>query len=175
MVPIWLYNQTLALLSIGGQILFAAFALAWFWPGGREKFLRPLARYGLVFAFLVALGGTVGSLFYSNVIGYVPCELCWYQRIFLYSVTVILGLALWRRDKHIAPYAITLGAIGSAIAIYHIFLQWGGSPFIPCDTAGSCSQRLVFEFGYISIPVMSLTGFLLVMAAAWTFHKLARD
>ncbi len=122
-------------------------------------------RYGLTLAFVIALGAVAASFVYSDVIGYAPCTLCWYQRAFMIPLAVVLGIAAWRNDRSIIPYALALTAFGGLVALNHVWLQTMGVSLIPCDASGpSCDQRFVYEFGYVTIPVMSLTGFALIGA-----------
>ena len=134
--------------------------------------LNLYGRHGLLLAFGVALFATVSSLFFSNIPEFVPCALCWWQRIFLYPQVVILGLALWKKDVGISLYGIALSIIGGVIAIYHTYLQFGGSPIIPCsaNVAASCAQRYFLEFGYVTIPTMALTSFVLIALLLYS-HK----
>jgi disulfide bond formation protein DsbB len=125
------------------------------------------ARHALLFAWLVSCAATALSLVYSEMIGYEPCVLCWYQRIFLYPQIALLGLAWWRRDDHVIDYSLLLALIGGAIALYHTYIGYGGTPLVSCAADGlsdPCAKRYVFEFGYVTIPLMSLTSFLLVLA-----------
>jgi disulfide bond formation protein DsbB len=156
----------LALAGLGGAVGLAAMLIG-------EKRGVPLAvrvcailrPWAIVFAFLVALTGMLFSLFYSNVIGFPPCTLCWYQRICMYSLAVILGVAVWRREDVIVPYALTLVSIGGAIALYHKFVEITGVSYLPCAASVvTCGQRFVNEFGFVTIPTMSLAGFALVGA-----------
>ncbi|MBI2052075.1 MAG: disulfide bond formation protein B [Candidatus Sungbacteria bacterium] len=119
----------------------------------------------LVFSFIVALAAALGSLFYSQIAGYEPCALCWYQRIFLYPQVFILGLALIKKDFSVAPYIQLLSAIGAIIAGYQHLLQLGWVPSLVCTAVGgvSCAQRFVMGFGYITLPLMSFTAFLLLI------------
>lgn len=149
-------NQLLGILTIVGQ---AAIILAW-------PFRAFISRNALLFAFVVALIATSGSLFYSEIAGYEPCKLCWFQRIFMYPQVILLGLALWKKDYGIKLYGIVLSAIGAVIAGYHYLLQLGVAPALPCAAVGysaACSQRFVLQFGYITIPMMALTAFLLII------------
>jgi disulfide bond formation protein DsbB len=110
----------------------------------------------------------VGSLFYSDSAGFIPCSLCWWQRIFLYPQAFILLFAMIKKRDDVAPYSIFLSAIGGLISLYHVFLQFGGSPFVPCSAGGaSCSQRYFLEFGYVTLPTMALTGFLMILVFMW--------
>lgn len=134
---------------------------------GREHFiLSYLGRHGLFIAFLIALSTTLATLFYSVVIGFEVCPLCWWQRVALYPQVILLGLALWKRATHIVDYALPLLSLGALVALFQSFLQMGFfASALPCAAVGgtSCATRLVFEFGYITIPLMSLTIFLLMI------------
>src|SRR3989344_1846647 len=100
----------------------------------------------ILFSFLVALAATATSLFYSNVAGFTPCLWCWWQRIFMYPQVVLLGIALAIRDKRIAIYSLALSIAGAVIAAYHTYIQFGGSPLIPCsaDSAAATCGKVYF-------------------------------
>lgn len=124
------------------------------------------AKNALAFAFAVALVATLGSLFYSEIAGYEPCKLCWFQRIFMYPQVLILGLALIRRDKNIGAYSILLSVVGAVIAGYHYLLQIGAAPATSCGVVGysaQCSEYFAMNFGYITLPMMSFTAFLTII------------
>lgn len=130
-----------------------------------KKLLKLIGKKGLLFALLVSLTATLGSLFFSEVAGFTPCKLCWLQRIFMYPLPVILGVSLFKKKKDVEWYVKPLSLIGLAIAVYHYYLQLNPQPLAPCSTVGfsvSCSTRFVTNFGYITIPFMSLTAFLMV-------------
>ena len=132
-----------------------------------KKFFEFVSRQGLFLAFLFSLGASLGSLFYSVFVGFEPCDLCWYQRIFMYPLAIILGIAYFRKDLKIFHYAIPLAIIGFFISLYQngIYYKVGGLNAI-CEFSGigaACVKRYVFEFGYITIPIMSLTAFALII------------
>ena len=107
-----------------------------------------------------------GSLIYSDVIGYEPCKLCWFQRIFMYPQVFLLALALWKKDKNIIDYTALLSIFGAIIAGYHYLLQLGIAPDLSCGAVGysvSCAQRFVMNFGYITLPLMAFTAFLMIL------------
>ncbi|MFA7308842.1 MAG: disulfide bond formation protein B [Patescibacteria group bacterium] len=118
-----------------------------------------LKFHGPKIAFVIAVSATIGSLIYSNVVGFDPCSLCWWQRIFLYPSVVVLGLGLLSRDRVYAPmYALYLSGFALLIGVYHSYIQYGGTPLGNCGAATvTCAQRYVWEFGYITLPLMSLT------------------
>jgi disulfide bond formation protein DsbB len=131
-----------------------------------EQLRDDLGRFALPLAWLVAAVTTVGSLYYSKVQGYVPCELCWYQRICMYPFAVILGIAAFRRTPSVRVYAIPVLSIGAAIAAYHSWIQAyppsNGTSF--CSATASCTERYVWEFGFISLPFMALSAFVVMIA-----------
>ena len=122
-----------------------------------------------VWAFLVALVAMLGSLYFSDYLGYEPCKLCWYQRIFMYPQVFLFGLALIKKDSRIWSYSILLSVIGALIAAFHYISQVTKTSILPCDALGysaSCSQTFVLSFGYITIPMMALSAFVAIIILA---------
>jgi disulfide bond formation protein DsbB len=128
-----------------------------------------LRQWALPLAAIVALTATLGSLYYSEVAHFVPCQLCWYQRIAMYPLALILGVAAWRRDATVCWYAVPLAGAGAAIALYHSWIQAfppeSGSSF--CTLDAPCTTRHVWEYGFVSIPFMAFTAFLTIGALLW--------
>jgi disulfide bond formation protein DsbB len=112
-------------------------------------------------SFIVALIATLGSLFFSEVLGYPPCVLCWYQRIAMYPLALIFFVALWSEDENHVKYALPLAVAGLGIAIYHNLLYYGILPdsIKPCQQGISCTSRQVEWLGFITIPLLSLVSF----------------
>lgn len=163
-----LANKTFSVATVVGQLL-AVVLLILLISRRKSAALDFLGRNFLILSFLASLSAAVGSLIYSNIIGYAPCELCWLQRIFMYSQVVILAVALAKKDKRAADYLIALSAIGAVVAAYHYLLQMGIVPSIICSAIGTssqCARIYIFEFGYITMPMMSLTIFLLIAIMA---------
>ncbi len=123
----------------------------------------------LTFSFIVALAAMLGSLFYSEIAGYEPCALCWYQRIFMFPQVFILGWALIKKDFSVAPYIRMLSIMGAVIAGYQHLLQLGWMPSAVCNAVGgvSCAQRFVMGFGYITLPLMSFTAFIFLIVISY--------
>ncbi len=122
-----------------------------------------LDNFGLYFAWLVAIAATAGSLYFSEVRAFVPCSLCWFQRIFMYPLVVILGMASFRQDKKIISYALPLSMIGGLIAVWHVIEENNPNLAIPmCNVGVPCSVKYVNYLGFITIPIMSLTAFTLI-------------
>lgn len=112
-------------------------------------------------AWLVAAVATAGSLFFSYVMGFAPCVLCWYQRIFLFPLVVVLALGLFPFDRGVVKYALPLAGIGWLVAGYHNLVHAGIVPesLQPCTTGVSCSEEYIRLFGVLSIPMLSLIAF----------------
>ena len=114
----------------------------------------------LWFAFAVAFVTTLGSLYLSEVAHFVPCVLCWYQRICMYPLAVALFIAALRRDRGIWVYILTPAIVGTGFAIYHTQLQAFPKQHGPyCKLSEPCTIRYVWEFGFVSIPFMALAAF----------------
>lgn len=118
----------------------------------------------LPLATAIALVTTLGSLYYSDVAGYPPCTLCWYQRIAIYPQVVVLGVASWRRDLQVWRTAVPLAAIGAVISVWHIVIERVPSLGGPCDPANPCTIKWVEEFGFLTIPTMALVVGLAIIA-----------
>lgn len=139
---------------------------------GRNRDTSPfefLRGTTLWLAGFVALAATLGSLYLSEVADLIPCRYCWFQRIAMYPLAVILLIAAFRKEGMIRIYAATLAVIGAAIAAYHRFIQAfpdldAGS----CAISGpACSAALIMKFGFVTIPYMALSAFLLILTLLW--------
>ena len=109
----------------------------------------------------IALVATVGSLFFSEVMQLPPCVLCWYQRIAMYPLVIIIGVGIITRDGHFKNYALLLALVGLAISIYHNLLYYGLIPesIAPCAEGVSCTSRQIEWLGFITIPLLALAAF----------------
>jgi disulfide bond formation protein DsbB len=116
-------------------------------------------------AWAVALSAMLGSLFFGEVMKLPPCTLCWYQRVCLFPLPVVLAVGIVLRDRRLVSYALPFVVIGIAVAVYHNLVYWGVIPeaLSPCTQALSCKTRHVEWLGFITIPVMSLTAFAAIL------------
>ncbi|MCF6299496.1 MAG: disulfide bond formation protein B [Thiomicrorhabdus sp.] len=112
-------------------------------------------------AWLIATLSTLGSLFFSEVMELVPCVLCWYQRIFLFPLAVILLVGLFPLDRNVVRYALPIAIIGLLFTIYHVLLFYGLIPetMQPCTQGISCSDDSMVLFGFLPIPLLSIVAF----------------
>ena len=130
----------------------------------RRQAVEAVAPSALTMAFLVAAVCTAGSLYFSEVAHFPPCHLCWLQRFCMYPLVPILGYAAWRQNGRVRPVGFALAGIGAVIATYHVLLernpQWESSV---CDPKNPCTLIWVERLGYLTIPTMALSGFLLIL------------
>jgi disulfide bond formation protein DsbB len=133
-------------------------------PGAMDAARSVIGPVALWLAALVALVSMTGSLYLSEVAGFEPCALCWYQRIAMYPLVVILGIAAVRGDAGVSRYAGPIAAIGAVISIWHIGVErLPGLPTGSCSLAVPCDLIWVERFGFVTIPVMALAGFLAIL------------
>jgi len=165
-------SVTLAALAVGGQAACAALLVAGLLALAGRPALLGLARswlwgYELWLVFLIAATTTGGSLFFSEIAGYVPCELCWFQRICMYPLSIIALLAALADDHRIARYLLPLPIVGAGLAGYQLLVENGvvtQSQACSVSAPGGCATKWIEEFGYMTIPGMALTGSVLAFA-----------
>ncbi len=131
----------------------------------KQPALAPFADFagtwGLAVGFLLALAATVMSLVYSEYYGIIPCGLCWLQRVFIYSQVVVFGVALFLKDMRAAWYSIWLSVFGALVALYQHYMQMTGGHDLPCPASGvgDCGKRFIYEFDYITFPLVAFSAF----------------
>ncbi len=120
----------------------------------------------LFFAWLLAAVATLGALFFGEVMGLPTCSLCWYQRIFMFPLAVMLPFALFPLDRSVIRYALALAVPGLIIAVYHQLLVMGVIPeaAAPCRQGIPCSQTVATWFGFVTLPILSIAAFASVVA-----------
>jgi len=164
-------------LATGGLVLLGTIAFLVF-DYKRDRALQPLVKdWGMHIAFLMALGGSAMTLVYSDVFGFVPCGLCWLQRVFLYPQVFLIGTSMYLRDKVFGPfYGIILSSLGLIIALYQHYLQMGGLDIAGCPTTGEhtdCAERILFEYGFMTFPLLSAIMFLFLIVLYWYYRGVA--
>ena len=127
----------------------------------------------LFFAWLVAIVSTMGSLFFSEVMMFPPCVMCWYQRIFMYPLVVILLFALFPLDAKVTRYALPLALGGLFFAAYHNLLYYGILPESaqPCSQGVSCTSDYINWFGFVTIQLLALVAFALMTLLLILFQQ----
>lgn len=124
-------------------------------------------------AWVITMVSTLGSLFFSEVMGFVPCSLCWYQRIFMYPLVLILAVGLFPLDKNVFKYSLPLVVLGWIFALYHNLLHWNIIPesVAPCTKGVACSTVYIDWLGFITIPLLSLVSFSMIFCLLIIYNK----
>ena len=116
-------------------------------------------------AWLVASASTLGALFFGEVMQLPPCVLCWYQRIFMFPLVLLLPIGMFPFDRKVVRYALPLAALGWLFAAFHVLLVAGVIPenLKPCTQGVPCSETVIEWFGFVTIPVLSLVAFSIII------------
>jgi len=128
----------------------------------------------LYFAWLASVVATLGSLYFSEIKGFIPCDLCWFQRIFMYPLVVILGIGTFQSDISVKKFVLPLSIVGGLVSLFHYLEQkvpgFGG--IRPCVSGVPCSAEYINWFGFVTIPFLALTAFTLItISMAFLFLK----
>lgn len=118
----------------------------------------------LLFAWITSIIAMVGSLFFSERMGFIPCTLCWYQRILMYPLVIFLGIAFYRNDRYVYKYILPMSILGMLISSYHYALQKipALDQFSACTSGVPCSGQYINWFGFVTIPFLALIAFTLI-------------
>jgi len=162
----------LAVLGVAGQVIAAVLLLVGLgWLAGLRKIgwsvVESLEGYELWLAFLVSAVATGGSLFFSEIAHFVPCELCWFQRICMYPLSITTLLAAVANDRRATRYLLPLPLVGAGVSVYHLLVENGvvkETQACLISAPGGCGVKWIDEFGYVTIPTLALTGFALCFA-----------
>jgi disulfide bond formation protein DsbB len=165
-------NRYLSFVTIiGGMtvILLGVYVVYVSFSKKESKDLQIVANYAVQLGFLATFFSMVMSLYYSEYLGILPCDLCWFQRIFIYSQVILFTVAWWKKDKGVFTYSLPLSLVGIVIALYHHIMQLGYNVYKPCSTAPfalDCSKPTFIEFGFVTFPLMAvvLFAFLILLA-----------
>ena len=134
---------------------------------------RFIKDYAIYLAWVIALIGLFCSLFFGEILHHEPCRLCWYQRVCLFPLVILLGIAAYREDSRIIIYALPLTILGAFLAFYQLlgtFVPSLSSPKL-CGSEVDCSENMVELFGFLSFPLVSFIGFLLIGFFLWQARK----
>lgn len=132
------------------------------------------SKYALYLAWIVSVIAVCGSLYLSDVIGFIPCKLCWFQRIFMYPIVIILGIASYKNDRKQIGYVLPLSIIGGLISLYHYAEQKipAFAKILPCTQGIPCNKDYLDWFGgVVTIPFMALIAFILITILLWIGRK----
>lgn len=161
------------LLSFGSSIILALdIIVLYFIFSKKENALISFIKNKSLFLIFVISGlASIASLFYSDVIGYTPCTLCWWQRVGIFGTFVISSVALIKNNKSAISSIQALSVFGILFSVYHNYIYYTGNSPLPCDVSASCTQRFVFEFGFMTIPLMAFTTLLTFIIIGYLGEK----
>lgn len=168
-------NITLAIstLTLASNLAFVLFIVLMFINTAfKHEVYVFVNKYVLELLFTFSFTAMVGSLLYSNIVNFPPCDLCWVQRIFIFPQALISFMAMLKKDKTVLYYLFPLTILGTLVAFYHSLTNWGlGGSLLDCTAVGGeCSKVYVLEYGYITIPFMALTSFLFLLAISILYY-----
>lgn len=131
-----------------------------------NKIISFIEKNALYLALVQAIIATLGSLYFSEIAGYAPCHLCWWQRLSMYPVIVLLVVGILRRDAKVWEYVLPLVTVGWLFSIYHNLLYYHILPWwnVPCASGVSCTTKYISWFGFITIPFLAFTGFTVIIS-----------
>jgi disulfide bond formation protein DsbB len=174
-----------AILALAALAFAVVTAVAWVLrrsvPGFWDELVATAGPAGMWTAAVVALVATGGSLYLSEGAHFIPCRLCWYQRIGMYPLVVVCGVAALRRDLRAWPYPLVLALVTLPISIYHVLLErYPSLETGVCEVTNPCTIVWVKHFGFVTIPFMAASGFLaitasMVLARAWTRRSIDEE
>tara|TARA_B100000029_G_scaffold508367_1_gene595067 strand:- start:8886 stop:9410 length:525 start_codon:yes stop_codon:yes gene_type:complete len=131
-----------------------------------------LHQHAQILTLVIAISATVGSLYYSEIANFVPCDYCWYQRIAMYPITILITTSLLTKKSLNSIFLITLAILGLLISVYHYQLQIFPEQVNFCSTVVPCQSKWVEEFGFVTIPFMSASAFLAIFLLQFTKTRL---
>jgi disulfide bond formation protein DsbB len=154
----------LCVLGVAGQALIVVGPVIWYFASDIVR--RTFWGYELWAAFVVAAIATGGSLFFSEIAGFIPCELCWYQRICMYPLSILTLFAAYHGAHRFARYLIPLPVFGAGVSVYHLLIEnkvIAEPQACQINSSVGCATKWINEFGYMTIPTLALTAFLLLI------------
>ena len=129
------------------------------------------------FAWAVAFGSTLGSLYFSEILQFPPCVLCWYQRILMYPLVIIIPIGILKKDQNFPLYVLPLGILGIIVALYHNLLYYNiiAESATPCIQGVSCTTKFIEWFGFVTIPLLSLLSFIIIVICMLVYKQSLRS
>ncbi len=131
----------------------------------------------LYIAWIISISAMLGSLYFSEILKLTPCVLCWYQRISMYPLVIIIPIGIINIDKKVYRYVLPLSITGMTIALYHYLLYVKIIPetLAPCSNGVSCTTRLIEWFGFINIPLLSFFSFTMITLLMFYYSKTTKN
>jgi disulfide bond formation protein DsbB len=164
-----LFASLLALIALVGGVSYALSGLV---ISPNASIVAEIRRMSLWLAWFVAAGATAGSLYFSEIADYVPCRLCWFQRICMFPLAGILLVAAIRKDRNVRWYALPMLVAGICLSSYHYLIEW--KPSLgegACGIGPSCTDVWFRRMGFVTLSFMALSGFIAIAALLFVQPK----
>lgn len=153
-----LISNLLSTATLISHVVLVVIIIALFKKDFKEWIVKNVGKYSIELSFFAVLVSMVFSLVLSEIVGFEPCVLCWYGRILLYPQVVLFLVAWIKKSKEVFSYAVPLTVLAGILSLYQSYTQLGGTSILPCTSeGGACSKIYIFQYGYITIPLMGLT------------------
>lgn len=135
-----------------------------------KKFIK---EYSAHIAWVIALASMIGSLYFSEVLNFAPCMLCWYQRIIIYPLVLLIPVGIMLKDKRLASYILPLTVVGLIVSIFQNLLYYKVIPeaIMPCVDGVSCTTKYIDYFGFLTIPLLSLLSLIAITVLMVIYKK----
>ena len=164
-----LFTSLLALIALIGGLSYALVSGV---VSPQASIVAEIRRLSLWLAWIVAAGATAGSLYFSEIADYVPCRLCWFQRICMFPLAGILLVAAIRKDRNVRWYALPLLIAGMCLSAYHYLIEWKPSfGEGACGIGPSCTDVWFRRMGFVTLSFMALSGFIAIAALLFVQPK----
>jgi disulfide bond formation protein DsbB len=159
-----IFTSILALAALLGSVGVWLLRLTSLFSKPAANLVRTIGDAALVIAAMVAIGATLGSLYFSEIANFTPCKLCWWQRIAMFPLSAVLSIAAWRRDSLVRWYVLPVAFLGLGVSTYHYIIEWFPTlEKTSCDLEAPCTQVWFRTFGFSSLAFMAGCGFIAII------------
>ena len=158
------FTSILAIAALAGSIGVWALRLVSRFNKSAAGLVRSIGDVALVLAAMVAIGATLGSLYFSEIANYTPCKLCWWQRVAMFPLSIVLSVAVLRRDRGVRWHVLPVAAVGLCVSTYHYVIEWFPTlEKTSCALEAPCTQVWFRTFGFSSLAFMAGCGFIAII------------
>ena len=159
-----IFTSILAIAALAGSIGLWLLRLVSRFSKTSGELVRNVGDSALLLAAMVAVGATLGSLYFSEIANYTPCKLCWWQRIAMFPLSIGLSIAAVRKDRNIRLYVLPVAVLGLCVSVYHYIIEWFPTlEKTACDLTAPCTQVWFRTFGFSSLAFMAGCGFIAII------------
>lgn len=171
-----IFTSILALIALVGSVGLWSLRILSRFSKSSSAIMRTVSESALVLAAIVAVGATLGSLYFSEVAHFTPCKLCWWQRIAMFPLSIVLSIAALKRDRGVRWYVLPVAALGLCVSVYHYTIEWFPTlEKTSCALEAPCTQVWFRAFGFSSLAFMAGCGFIAIITLLLCSQKIAED